>query len=626
MKRILIFLLLLSVNAFGAINVLYITHTDTTVGTRNVNVDSIRASIQADLGWTVDLLKSSEAEGKAASFWNTYNLIITWGVEEYTSGSYSAYDADIDQILDTIHKPVICRGAYTADGDPMWLGTATQNVTTSYFRVKSATDFITRKTYTDNYNFGDSVRLYTPSARTTYALRGMANGVRALCGWGGEILSGAADTALVAVVDSGATNANGAAAPHRRGYFAMATEWQYASFAAREMFYRTLRWAVADTVIDTLVTTVRIGREGIDGTWNERGTSATGTDGDMCTETWHYGAYSTIYLGYDAEDRVGLVRARTRAITTMLPDTSTTWAYDITKVTLLMRIGNIAENTPANSFSFWQAAFPVAPDTLWRDQKQTIQLQPGCASYNAGEYHALVNSHYLKYPDIPWDTPYAKTRGVDYGSAPYDSIWLQDPVVDYVMAFDGMETDFATWRADSSANKGVMFHTVGTRTGDAELQCIGEQNAAAFSSVKNGPTFKVDLTWRAANTATEDLDSVIAFAYDSLVFVATEGQANPATQVQTVSNGASAAVFTCSAPTESPSASWLTNTVYGGGYTTFYIGHAVDIAGLAAGYYSTTISNACTGATNTPGTYKVVLWVYSATQAQRPAGGAIIIR
>lgn len=603
--------------------ILYITRADTTTGSRNSNVDSLKNFIESQTNWTVDLLQANyqgAAESKDSSFWNQYDLIITWGTEE--NGAAANYDTLINDILDTLPIPVVCRDAYTANGDPMWLGTTARNSSSSYYRLDNANHYITRTSYTDNANFGDSLRIYN-SAIVTHALTGMANQVQVLVRHAADLNSADADTALLVVCADGDSNAAGTLAPANRAYFALAREWRYVPYSARQLFLRTLLWAAGET-LDTAVTTVWVQREGVDGTWLEY-------SGSLCQDTWHYGN-TGLRMGYEVADRVAMIRARSTALSRALPDTTEEWAYDIVDARVKMVVSAIGGNSP--TYSWWQGIFvpKYGDQALWADAKTSIQLDSLddspvglCTSYDTEQNHAYSNAYYYLNPTIEWDSPRAGTRGTDYEMVALDSVWLESPVVGNIMHFDIPPDTIQSW-TDSTHNNGFLTHTIGTKTGYAEISIVGDQATGASSEIVNGVLFEITLDWRAANGAADDLDSLIGFTYDSLIFVATEDGSNPLPQVQTVSNAASAAVFTCTSPTEDPAASWLTNTVFGGGYTTYYIQHAVDISGLSAGYYSTTISNACTDVSNSPGEYKVVLIVYGSEQIVRPAGGSFIIR
>lgn len=626
MKKLILFLLIMATSAVAAptYKVCYImAGADTTV--RNANIDSLRYDIVNDPQgqlpgtWTMDIITRASAEGQSSSFWANYDLIVCWGTEE-NSGA-SDFRSSINDILDTIHKPVIMRDAFAAYGDPMFLGTAARAVETMWMKMGDRAEFIGRKTYTDNFNYGDSLRLFTSSLRATHAIRGMANDVKTIVRHESDKINTDADTALVAILYAGGTNASGGTAPAKRAYFGLVPSWRYASWSARDMWYRTLRWAVGDTVIDTCVTQIRVTREGVDGNWMEY-------SGIACQMSWHYGGYGTLYTGYDIFDRVSMIRARTRAITTQLPDTSASYAYDIGNVSLTTRINGIAENNPANSFNFWLGLFRLDYDTLWLDYKTSIQLDSTCGSWSSGEYHALPNSNYLKYPTIPWNSARANTRGTDYFTNAYDSIYLQDPITEQYVTFDGLDTAFAYWRDDSTTNQGVITHTCGTPVGDAEIQLYSENNSASFQSVRSGPQFIVPLVWRAANTGAADLDSSILiqdpFGNDSMEFNVFVNGALPTTQTFVISNGSSSASFDCATTEESPAVDWATVTTINGGTTTYYAIIGVDQTGLAAGYYYTWIKATCASVPDSPDSAKVVLRVEDTSV--REATGPVKIR
>ena len=618
MKRlifIITMLMLMAVSLYAdTTKVIYITRTDTTLGTRNANVDSIRNDIVNDpMGqlpgiWKVDLCAMADVEGKAAAFWTYYNLIITFGSEEGSGdegGGAADYDTFLDGVFDTLKKPIITRNAWLANGNPMRLGTAARATEIDRFKLDNTTHFITRNTYTDNAHWGDTVMLYSASVRAGHGLRGMANAVQTLVRWPGEIRSDDADTALIAILDSNATNASGTTAPNRRAYFALATSWQYCSWAARDLWYRTLRWAIADTVIDTCVTRVNITREGIDGNFLEY-------SGSNCQTTWHYGGFTNGFLtGSDIRDRSTLIRARTSAITTQLPDTSTSWAYDIVDTKLIFRIKGVAENVASRSFSFWQGLFEIlyADQCLWLDAKASYQLDSTCASWLASEPDTLCNSHYLKYPSIPWASAQASTRGTDYSTIAFDSMWIQDPILESHMIFGNLKNYIEEARADSLDNQGVMTHTIGTVTNDAEISLYTEITGENFGAVRYGPRWDITLAWRPANEAAPDLDSSIAWNPDSVVFSGYVDGEDPDNQYLQFYNGSSSEIFTCTLA-ESPSADWLAlSTLIGGGETPGYQLLNPDLTGLAAGYYSTYVKATCTGVSDSPDSAKVVLRV-----------------
>lgn len=616
MKRILLLLLLMSATVIAdTTKVVYIiTSADTT--TRNANVDSIRYDIVNDPQnqlpgiWKVDLCRMADAEGKNAAYWAYYDLIITWGGEETQYADGAPY---LDGILDTIRKPVICRDAYVARGDPMFLGTAALSSEVYYMKVPNKTHFITRHTYTDNANYGDSVALYTSVNRAAHSIRGMANDVTTLIKWPGDLVAGDADTAMVAVLDSAGTNASGGTANNRRAYFGLITSWQYCSWEARDLWFRTLRWAIADTVIDTCVTKIQISREGIDGNWMEY-------SGLVCQMHRHYGGYGTLYSGYRYQDRVAMVRARTTAITTKLPDTSATLAYDIVGAQLVMKIQAIEEEVPANPFSFWEGIWHLNYDTLWYDAKANIYTDSTCAGYVSGENHEVPNSQYLKYPTIPWDSDRASTRGTDYFSTPYDSIWVQDPLPDNYLIWSNLDTAFEQWRDDSLTNQGIITHTMGTTTGQVELKLYSENANGNAPALRSGPMFIATLVWREANTAEGGAAMSIDFNPDSVVFTAYENGADPDNQILQVYNGSSDTVFTCGTTAESPAVDWLAiQTNIGGGETPFYLSLNPTIDGLADGYYFTYIKNTCATVSDSPDSAKVILQVNPV--ATRPTDG-----
>lgn len=597
--------------------VIYITRTDTTLGTRNANVDSLRDAIENDPEgqlpgiWKMDLLNRTEAETKDGTFWGMYDLVITWGAEE---GGSNTYDVSIDQILDTIHKPVICRDGYVANGDPMWLGTtriASLNVLNapSHFRLDNTTHFITRNTYTDNANFGDSVALYkNDSSPNTDGLTGMANDVTVLLRMAADRVNGDADSAVLVVLDSGGTNVASSVAPHRRAFISINSSWRYCSWEARSLFFRTLRWAIADTVIDTCVTKVILAREAIDGAWLEYGAG--------CQASYHYGAIGTLRMGYEVADRVPLVRIRTSAITTQLPDTSeVTKAYDITSIQLVGEVALIADATA--DYSWWQGLFKVGGVPLWEDGKATIQIDSTCTGWVSAENHALPNNNYLQYPSYAWNSSMAGTRGTDYSTLAYDSVWLQNPLVSNQFIWTIPAIEFDTMRTDSANNRGMMIHTIGTKTGHAEIDMWSEERMDATTGIRKGMFAIATLAWRDANSAPPDADSTIAFNPDSLEFTGYVDGANPAIRTLGYYNGSSEEYFGCDAVVERPSATWLTQVTQGDGYIT----NSVDLSGLTAGYYSTYLVLTCTGVSDSPDSAKVVLWVYPV--ATRPTGGKI---
>ncbi len=635
MKRILLIVMMLAVAAQAAptYKVVYIVNQrDTT--THNANVDSIRYDMVNDPQhqlpgtWQVDLLSKDSVESRSAAFWTNYNLIITWGPEEGSgseSGDTTDYDTFLDGVLDTIHRPIIARNAWIANGNPMRLGTAARAVTARCGKIKSTSHFITKRTYTDNFNYGDSVRIYATSDPSVGAIRGMANSVQTLVRWDGEIRSDDADTALVAVLDSGATNASGTAAPHRRAFFALNSSWAYSSWAARDMWYRLLRWSVMpqDIDIDTSITQVQIAREGWDCSFLEY-------SGSTCQKTWYYGGVSSsvtkLLTGYDERDRTVLARVRTGALNKCLPDTNGTWAYDIVAATIKFKIKGIAENVSSNSFSFWEALFEAKPDTLWYDYKASnIQLDSTCSSYNAAENHALSNAYYLKYPTIPWNSQQAMTRGTDYENDPFDSIWVQDPVVESYMTFSNVKDYIVAARADSATNKGLMTHTIAPRTADAEISLYPEWINNGLSDARNGPLAIVSLVWRAANTAAPDLDSSIAFSPDSLNFECYVGNGSLTNKTVQVYNGSSDAVFSCGTIAENPAVDWGNISLnLGNGVTPFYLVYHVDATGLSAGYYYTYLDNTCASVPNSPASVKVVLNVLPV--ASRPNSGGFLVK
>lgn len=584
--------------------VIYITRTDTTLGTRNANVDSLRNAIEQDPEgqlpgiWKMDLLNRADAETRNGAFWDMYDLVITWGAEE---GGSNTYDVSIDQILDTIHKPVICRDGYVANGDPMWLGTtriASLNVLNapSHFRLDNTTHFITRNTYTDNANFGDSVALYkNDSSPNTDGLTGMSGDVQVLLRMAADRNNGDADSAVLVVLDSGATNTNGAAAPHRRAFVSINSSWRYCSWEARSIFFRTLRWAVGDTLIDTCVTKVIFAREAIDGSWLEYGIG--------CQGSYHYGATGTLRMGYEVVDRVPLVRIRSTAIGVQLPDTSSTKAYDVVDVKLVGEIALIADATA--EFSWWQGLFEIwGTGGLWQDGKATIQLDSTCSSWNGSLNHYLSNNAYKHFPDYPWNSTMANTRGTDYSTTAYDSVWVQNPIISNQFLWNIPVAEFDTMR-DSTTNKGMMIHTIGTTTGTAEIDMWSEERMDATVGIRKGMFAIATLVWRDANSASGDLDSVIAFNPDSLVFTGYENGANPSSRVIEFYNGASEATFYCDAVLERPAVSWLAQPVQGGDFVL----NSVNISELTAGYYSTYLVFTCPGVSNSPDSAKVVLLV-----------------
>lgn len=612
-------LMLMAVSLYAdTTKVIYITRTDTTLGTRNANVDSLRNDIVNDpMGqlpgiWKVDLCAMADVEGKAAAFWTYYNLIITFGAEEGNGdegGGANDYDTFLDGVFDTLKKPIITRNAWLANGNPMRLGTAARATTSNVIKLDNPAHFITRNTYTDNAHFGDTVWVCsltdTPYGGQGNAIRGMANNVVTLARWAGERRSDDADTAIIAVVDSGLTNASGTAAPNRRVFFGASSAWRYTSWSIRDMWHRTLRYAIADTVIDTCVTKVMVGREGIDGNFQEY-------SGSACQTTWHYGAFSSgLLTGWDVRDRTTMLRARTRAITTQLPDTSASWAYDIVDAKLNCYIQGIAESAPATTFSCWEGLFEIlyADQCLWLDAKASYQLDSTCASWLASEPDTLCNSHYLKYPSIPWASAQASTRGTDYATVAFDSIWIQDPIISNWLVWGNLKSYIEEARADSLDNQGLMTHTIGTVTGDGEITLTGEIGNATALRVVETPRFDITLAWRPANEAAPDLDSSIAWNPDSVVFSGYVDGEDPDNQYLQFYNGSSSEIFTCTLA-ESPSAAWLTlSTLIGGGETPGYQLLNPDLTGLAAGYYSTYVKATCTGVSDSPDSAKVVLLV-----------------
>lgn len=631
MKKLILFLLIMAASAVAAptYKVCYIISGSDT-STHNSNVDSLRYDIVNDPQgqlpgtWTMDLLRRADAEGKDSSYWNQYNVIITWGAEE--SGS-NTYDVSIDGILDTIRKPVICRDGYVANGDPMWLGTTritSLNSTNapSHMRVNNASHFITRNLYTDEYNFGDSLALYAlTSSPNTDGLTGMAHEVQTLLRMARDH-DGDADSAVLVICEAGDTNANNTVAPAKRAFISINSAWRYCSWNARDLWYRTLRWAVDDTLIDTCVTQTRLACEAIDGNWMEY-------SGAVCQMRWHYGGADALVTGYQNADRVAMFRARTTAITTQRPDTSGDWAYDIVGVNLITRIGNIVETNSANSFSFWEGIFQPKSATLWTDYKTSIQLDSTCGSWSSGQYHALTNTDYIIYPSVAWNSPRAGTRGTDYESAPFDSIFVQDPVTDNYFVWDIPPDTFYDWAADSGSNQGVITHTCNAATtNDAEIQLISEQKGDASSGRRNSPQFLATLVWRAANTGAADLDSSILiqdpFGNDSMEFNVFVNGALPTTQTFVISNGSSSASFDCATTEESPAVDWATVTTIGGGTTTYYAIIGVDQTGLAAGYYYTWIKATCASVPDSPDSAKVVLRVENTSV--REATGPVKIK
>lgn len=602
-----------------------ISGSDTSV--HNSNVDSIRYDIVNDPQgqlpgtWQMDLLRRADAEGKDSSYWNLYDIIMTWGAEE---GGSATYNTSIDGILDTIRKPVICRDAYVAKADPMWLGTTritSLNTTNapSHFRVKNTTSFITKKLYTDNYNFGDSLALYAlTSSPNTDGLTGMAHEVQTLLRMARDYENTDADSAVLVICEEGDTNSNNTLAPAKRAFISINSSWRYCSWNARDLFYRTLRWAIADTVIDTCVTQVRIAREGIDGSWMEY-------SGISCQQTWHYGGIGSIRMGYEVDDRVPLLRIRTTAINTQLPDTSDSWAYDIASATMVGTISLIGDNTP--SYSWWQGLFALLPDTLWQDAKASIQLDSTCGSWSADEVHAYSNHAYLKYPSIAWNTVRASTRGTDYSTVAYDSVWIQNPIVSNVIHWTIPTAEFETMM-DSTTNKGMVIHTIGTKTGTAEIDMWPEHRNDSSAPIRAGMHAFATLTWRAANSGTADLDSTILIqdlsGNDSLEFDVVVNAGNPDPQTLMVSNGSSSAQFDCASTAEDPAVDWLTTSIIGGGTTTYYVICGIDQTGLAVGYYSTNITATCADVSNSPYSIKIILRVNA--EAARTADGTVKIR
>lgn len=598
-----------------------ITSGDTAVGTRNVNVDSIRYDIVNDPQhqlpgtWTVDLIPRTSVSSVTDATWKTYNLIITWGAEE---GSNDSWDTSL-AVLDTMHRPILCRNAWLANGNPIRLGTAGRATSSPAFKVKSTTHFIMKRTYTDNYNYGDSVRLYSGTDQQAHIIRGMANGVQTLVRWGGEIRSDDADSALIAVLDSGATNVSGTAAPHRRAYFGLNYSWRYCSWAARDLWYRTMRWAMMppDTSLDTAVTQVMIGREGVDASFLEY------ASGVPCSMQWHYGGFTSGLLsGWEVKDRVTVIRARTRAVTRQLPDTSASKSYDISDAKLSCKIQAIAESAPATVFSCWEGLFKMAYSGtyLWVDYKPTsIQLDSTCGSWVSGEPHNLMNSNYLQYPSHSWNTQMANTRGTDYSMVAYDSVWLQDPIVAQYLIWGNLKSYIDSARIDSSKNQGLMTHTIGSITGDGEITLSTESGTATYSRVRETPLFILTLTWRAANAGASDLDSTIAFNPDSVSFSAYAGSVDlPSNQPVQLYNGGSSAVFTCGSFTVRPTASWFSYYSLGSA-TPYYIIASADQTSLSAGYYSTWFVPTC--ASVSADSFKVIFNVLP--EPGRTAGGFI---
>lgn len=629
MKKILMIIALLAVTVSAqTYKAVYIVNQrDTT--THNSNVDSIRYDMVNDPQhqlpgtWQVDLLSKDSVESRSAAFWNNYNLIITWGLEEGSGGEGAAgdttdYDQFLDGVFDTIHKPIITRSAWIANGNPMRLGTAGRATTSPCFRVKSTTHFIMRKTYTDNYNYGDSVRLYSGVEVQAHVLRGMANSVQTLVRWDGERRSDDADSALVAILDSGATNVSGTAAPHRRAYFGLNASWRYCSWAARDLWYRTLRWAIADTTIDTCVTQVMLSREAIDANFLEY-------SGSVCQTTWHYGGFTSGLLsGWEVRDRATIIRARTSAITTQLPDTSATLAYDIVDAKLACKIQGIAESAPATTFSCWEGLFEIlyANQALWWDAKVSYQLDSTCGSWVSSEPDTLMNSLYFQYPDIPWNSHQGSTRGTDYSMVAFDSIWLIDPIVAQWLIWGNLASYIQEARLDSLDNQGLITHTIGTVTGDGEITLSTESGTANLARVRESPLFTITLNWRAANSGAEDLDSTMAFNPDSIAFEAFVNSLDlPANQPVQLYNSGSSATFTCGSFTVRPTASWFSYYSLGSA-TPYYIIGSADQTSLSAGYYSTWFVPTCSDVTND--SFKVIFNVLP--EPGRPAEGTLKFR
>lgn len=610
--------------------VIYITRTDTTLGTRYANVDSIRNDIVNDPMnqlpgiWKVDLCAMADVEGKAAAFWTYYDLIITFGAEEGNgdeNGGANDWDTFLDGVFDTLKKPIITRNAWIANGNPMRLGTAARATTSNVIKLDAPTHFIGRSTYTDNANFGDTVWVCsltdTPYGGQGNAIRGMANNVVTIARWAGERRSDDADTAIIAVVDSNLTNASGTAAPNRRVFFGASSAWRYTSWAVRDMWHRTLRWAIADTTIDTCVTTVMIGREGVDANWMEY-------SGITCQMSWHYGGFSSgLLTGWDVQDRATVLRARTSAINTQLPDTSIDWAYDIVDAKLNCYIQGIAESAPATVFSCWEGLFEILYDNvaLWVDAKVSYQLDSTCSSWLTSDPDTLMNSNYFVYPDHAWNTARGTTRGTDYSTTAFDSVWIQDPIVSNWMIWGNLDSYIIEAR-DSLSNQGLITHTIGSITGDGEITLTAEVGNATASRVVETPRFDIYLQWRPANSAAPDPDSSIAFNPDSVIFSGYVDGADPDNQILQVYNGSSSEIFTCGTTEESPAVDWLAiQTNIGNGETPFYLSLNPTIDGLTAGYYSTYIKNTCASVSDSPDSAKVVLWVYPVPG--RPTGGKI---
>ena len=630
MKRIIFFLLILAtvVTAAPTYKVVYLVPQADT-NSHNSAVDSLRYDIVNDPQgqlpgtWQVDLLSKDSAESRSSSFWANYNVIMTWGAYE----AANLYYLSVDGILDTIRKPVICQDAALALHDPMWLGStkiASLNSTNapSHFRVNNTSHFITRQLYTNDYSFGDSIALYAlTTSPNTDGLTGMAHEVQTLLRMARDRDAGT-DSAVLVICEAGDTNANNTVAPAKRAFISINSTWRYCSWNARDIMFRTLRWAVADTVIDTCVTQTRIACEGIDGNWMEY-------SGGVCQMRWHYGGSDALVTGYQTADRVAMFRARSTAIATQLPDTSASWAYDITDVKLIAHIGLIVETNPANSFSFWEGLFVPKSSALWSDYKTSIQLDSTCGSWSSGQYHALTNADYVVYKTVAWNSQRGSTRGTDYWSDPLDSIFIQDPVSDNYLIWDIPPDTFYDWAADSAGNQGVFTHTCNAApTNDAEIQLTSEQQNDASSGRRNSPQFLATLVWRAANTGAADLDSSILIQTtgneDSMTFDVIVNGDLPTTQTFVISNGSSSASFGCASTAESPAVDWATVTTIGGGTTTYYAIIGVDQTGLAAGYYYTWIKATCSGVPDSPDSAKVILNVEAAPA--REATGAVKIK
>jgi hypothetical protein len=173
-----------------------------------------------------------------------------------------------------------------------------------------------------------------------------------------------------------------------------------------------------------------------------------------------------------------------------------------------------------------------------------------------------------------------------------------------------------TWTASDNAAWLTLSPATGTNTGTVSATVnlagltagtySGTITAAATGATSR--TIPVSLTVNPATTATP----IIGLSLASLTYVGTAGGANPAAQSFTVSNtGAGTLTWTAG-----DSASWLTLTP-ATGTNTGTVSASVNLAGLAAGTYSGTITVSAAGATSR--TLPVSLTVGSGTSASNSA-------